>query len=169
MTEQTGVAGWRRERRREAAELRNSQQQVTDGKLQSHSHLTSMEPTLVSLKERNLKVCVRMTYLLFHHFPFTLFFPPPQPCLALQGPTSEGLCTPLPTVRGRKSAENHLSLPYAVSFAGALLSPPLALLRCSCCVFLSFFSSSALGCRRQVPCCLPLLCPPEILRPSRPS
>ena len=111
LTEQTRVAGWRRERRWETAELRNRQQQVADGKLQSHSHLTSMEPTRVSLKERNLKVRVRMTYLLFHHFPFTLFLPPPQPCLALQDPTSEGLCKPLLSVQSRKSAENHLFLP----------------------------------------------------------
>ena len=96
----------------------------------------------------------------FHYFPLTVFFPPPRPCLGFQDFASEGLCTPLPSVQGRESAENHLFLPYAISFSGALLSPQLLLLRCSCDVFLSFFSSSSLSSRRAVPCCLPLLCPP---------
>ena len=142
------------------AELKNWQQQVVDGRLQFHSHPTLMEPTLISLKGRNLKVCMQMTYLFFHYFPLTVFFPPPRPCLGFQDFASEGLCTPLPSVQGRESAENHLFLPYAISFSGALLSPQLLLLRCSCDVFLSFFSSSSLSSRRAVPCCLPLLCPP---------
>ena len=142
------------------AQLKSCQQQVIDGRLQLHSHLTLMEPTFVSLKDGNLKVCMQMTYLFFYHFPLTVFFPPPWPCLSLQDPTSEGLCTPLPSVQGRESAENHLFLPYAIPFSGALLSPQLLLLRCSSYVFLSFFSSSSFSSRRAVPCCLPLLCPP---------
>ena len=61
-----------------------------------------------------------MTYLFFHYFPLTVFFPPPRPCLGFQDFASEGLCTPLPSVQGRESAENHLFLPYAISFSGAL-------------------------------------------------
>ena len=50
------VTDWRRERRWEMVELKDRQQQETEGKLQCHSRLTLMECTFISLQVCNWKV-----------------------------------------------------------------------------------------------------------------
>ena len=50
------VTDGRRERRWEMVELKDRQQQETEGKLQFHSRLKSMERVFESLKVHNLKV-----------------------------------------------------------------------------------------------------------------
>ena len=56
------VTDWRRERRWEVIELKDRRQQEIKGKLQFHSHLTLIECTFASLKVRNLKVAMYVTY-----------------------------------------------------------------------------------------------------------